>query len=84
MLVEGVDYTVNLATGLITWITDQSGAALVTATYEHRETEVSPPNGSLLVLQGVSDQDGRVFTQVRYDDDDDLVGALDILRSAIA
>ena len=73
VLVEGVDYTVNLATGLITWITDQSGAALVTATYEHRETEVSPPNGALLVLSSISDADGRVFTQVQYADDDDLV-----------
>jgi hypothetical protein len=84
ILVEGVDYSVVLATGVITWITDQSGAALVTATYEHRTTDASPPHGSLLSAQSVSDGDGIASTQIRYDDNDQLVGKLDRIISEIA
>lgn len=81
VLVEGVDYTVVLSTGVITWITDQSGASVVDATYAHRETQAVPPHGSLLSPLTISEQDGRVFTQVLYPDDDALVGALDQLTS---
>ncbi len=84
-LVEGVDYTVVLATGVITWITDQSGATLVTASYEHRETNAGDgvtAHGKLLTLSSLSQEDGRAFTQVRYADDSSLVGTLDRLINA--
>lgn len=83
-LVRGVDYNVTLASGLVSWITDQSGASTLVAKYEHRETQVSPPHGQLLNNLSVSEDDGRVFTQVRYPDDDDLVGQLDQLTSTLA
>ncbi len=83
-LVEGTDYTVVLSTGIITWITDQSGAASVTATYEHREADASPAHGSLLVVASRSDDDGVARTQVRYDDNDDLVGKFDRLRGTLS
>ncbi len=78
-LVEGVDYTATLSSGRITWITDQTGAALVTASYEHRQTNASPPHGDLLSASSLSDAEGRVFTQVLFDDDPALVGTLDRL-----
>ena len=84
VLVEGVDYTVVLSTGVITWITDQSGAALVTATYEHRQTDATPAHGTLLISTSQSNSEGRVFTQVRYADNDALVGTLDRLRNVVA
>lgn len=83
-LVRGVDYNIILANGLVSWITDQSGAATLVATYEHRETPVTPSFGTLLSNLSVSEDDGRVTTQVRYADDNDLVGQLDELTSAIA
>lgn len=83
-LVRGVDYNVTLASGLISWILDQSGATTLVARYEHQETPVSPPHGQLLSSVSESEDDGRVFTQVLYPDDDDLVGQLDQLTSDIA
>ncbi len=83
-LVRGVDYNIILSNGLVSWITDQSGATTLVAKYEHRETPVSPPHGQLLSSLGISEDDGRVFTSVRYADDDDLVGQLDQLTSDIA
>lgn len=84
VLVEGVDYTVNLGTGVITWITDQSGATTVDASYEHRETNASPPNGELLSTAAVSDDEGRVETSVRYGPPFTLVQGIDRLFSALA
>ena len=81
VLVEGVDYTVNLTLGRITWITDQTGASVVDVSYEHRETNASPPHGTLLSASGQSEIDGRVFTQVRVEDDNAIVGTLDRLIS---
>lgn len=84
-LTEGVDYQVNnLTTGEIQWLTDQSGATLVTATYWHKATEVSPPFGTLLTDTALSDGDGRVFARVEYEDDDDIVGHADVLESALS
>lgn len=82
-LVETTDYTVNLTTGLITWVTDQSGAALVTADYEHRGDPVTPAHGTLLSSSGNSDANGQLWTRVRYDDDDDLVGQIDIATALV-
>ena len=84
VLVEGVDYTVTLSNGRITWITDQTGATVVDVSYEHRETDVSPPHGTLLSASSQSEEDGRVFTQVLFPDDDDLVGTLDRLKVDLA
>ncbi len=84
VLVEGVDYSVNLSTGVITWITDQSGATVVDASYEHRETNATPPHGDLLSTTAISDEDGRVNTQVAYGTGTTLVGAIDRLINAFA
>ena len=83
-LVEGVDYTVTLSSGRITWITDQTGATLVTASYEHRETNVLPPHGTLLSASSLSDAEGRVFTQILWPNDVDLIGTLDRLIGDLA
>ncbi len=81
-LVETTDYTVVLATGIITWVTDQSGAVIVTATYEHRSTGASPGHGNLVTSESVSDPDtGIAVTQVFYPDSDPLVGTIDFLES---
>ena len=84
VLVEGVDYTVSLFNGRITWITDQTGATVVDVSYEHRETDVSPPHGTLLSASSQSEADGRVFTQVLFPDDNALVGTLDRLKVDLA
>lgn len=81
-LVEGVDYTVVLSTGVITWITDQSGATVVDASYEHRENNATPPHGDLLSTVAVSDDEGRVNTQVAYGGETLLVGTIDRLINA--
>lgn len=78
-LVETTDYTVNTATGVVTWVTDQSGASLVTATYEHRTAGDTPAHGTLLTASSQTDTDGLAETQVFYEDDDSLVGKLDHL-----
>ncbi len=82
-LVETTDYTVVLSTGVITWVTDQSGATVVTATYEHRLTPAAPPNdathGTLLADTSISDENGVVTTRILVPDDDDLVGTIDDL-----
>lgn len=75
------DYTVNTTTGLITWVTDQSGAALVTATYNHRSSGATPAHGTLLTQLSITDENGIAQTQVAYADDDDLVGKLDAIES---
>lgn len=84
VLVEGVDYTVVLSTGRITWITDQTGATVVDVSYEHREADVLPPHGTLLSASSLSDAEGRVFTQVLWPNDVDLVGTLDRLIGDLA
>lgn len=78
-LVETTDYTVALATGVITWVTDQSGAALVTATYEHRAVDADPAHGTLLTSRSQTDENGNARTQVLWPDNDALVGKLDLL-----
>lgn len=83
-LAETVDFTVVLATGVITWVTDQSGATLVTCNYEHRATEVAPAHGTLLSASSVTDENGNAQTQVAYDDNDALVGTLDHLDASEA
>lgn len=84
-LVETTDYTVVLSTGVITWVTDQSGAALVTASYEHRLTAANPPNddshGTLLSATTISDVNGIVSTRILVPDDDELVGTTDNLNA---
>lgn len=82
-LVLTTDYTVVAATGVITWVTSQVGK-VVRATYEHRTVNATPAHGTLLSALSQSASDGRVFTQVRYPDDDALAGRLDRLISALA
>ena len=80
-LVLTTDYTVNTTTGLITWVTDQSAATLVTATYNHRSSGATPAHGTLLTQLSITDENGIAQTQIAYADDDDLVGTLDALES---
>jgi hypothetical protein len=65
---EGVDYTVNLATGIVTWASDQSGADAVLASYRHRGTPATPGHGTLLAAQTSSDAQGIARTFVDYVD----------------
>jgi len=76
-LAETTDYTVDLATGEITWVTNQTGASLVLATYEHRGDLALPAFGELLDAGTLTDSDGRAITRVRYDDNDAIVGQYD-------
>ncbi len=82
-LVVTTDYTVVLSTGVITWVTDQSGVALVTCDYEHRSAPTTPAHGSLLNSTATSDADGKVVTRVKYADNDALVGELDLLTCSV-
>jgi hypothetical protein len=82
-LVETTDYTVVLATGVITWVTDQSGATAVTVDYEHRQTPADPPYGTLENATSTSDNSGDIFTRVAYDDDNTIVGELDELIASV-
>jgi hypothetical protein len=77
-LVQGTDYTVVLSTGVITWVTNQSGNTM-TVDYVHRQTAASPSHGTLLTTSGSSAADGRVFTDVKYADSAALVGKIDLL-----
>lgn len=83
-LVVTTDYTVVLSTGVVTWVTDQQGAAVVQASYEHRGVPIQPPHGTLLTSVTRTDADGNARTQVQYADDDALVGRLDIITSELA
>jgi len=83
-LAESTDFTVVLSTGVITWVTDQQGATLVSAAYEHRGTGALPAHGTLLGSSSSTDGDGRARTSVFYPDDDDLVGKLDLITSDLA
>ena len=83
LLAETADYTVVLSTGVITWVTDQSSALLVQASYEHRETDAEPAFGTLLSDSSQSDENGLASTQVRYPDQSSIVGQLDYLKSEI-
>lgn len=76
-LQETTDFTVVLSTGVITWVTDQQGASIVTASYEHRQTSASPSFGTLLSSQSQTDENGQAITRVRYPDNDAIVGELD-------
>lgn len=83
ILVEGGgnDYTAVLATGVITWVTDQQGPDSVECDYDHTGTVVDDgaTAGTLLSSSAESDEDGKIRTRVNYPDDSDLVGFLDVL-----
>lgn len=83
VLAETTDYTVDLSTGVITWVTDQSGAALVQASYEHKQTTALPAYGTLLTAQSETNSDGIAASQVAYPDDDTIVGEVDQLSTAL-
>jgi hypothetical protein len=85
VLVEGVNYNVVLATGIITWIDDQTGPDSILVDYDHREAEVddSDVQGELLTSTSQSNEAGKVRTRVRYADDDNDVGRLEVLEATI-
>ena len=83
-LAETTDFTVVLATGVITWVTDQQGATLVQASYEHRTVPVLPAHGTLLSNLSRTDANGNARTQVQYPDDDALIGRLDLISSELS
>ena len=86
VLVETTDYTVVLSTGVITWVTDQSSAALVTATYQHETVGATftAAYGTLLTTEVVTNANGFANVQVSWPDDLDLTGHLFDITSALA
>jgi hypothetical protein len=78
-LTDGVDYSVVLATGVITFLGahDPLLAGVYDATYEHAGSPASPAWGSLVITSSITDGDGVGQATVRYDDDSDLVGQKD-------
>ena len=91
-LVEGAsdDYTVDEATGIITWgpnITGASPAGPETsgyvASYKHEENPTTPAHGTLLQTISTTDNTGQAQTRVRYPDDDTLVGEYDRINASV-
>lgn len=80
-LVEGVDYSVDLATGVITWLATTPDDGDGRASYRHSEAPADPPHGTLLVAASTTDEHGKAITEVRYPDDSDLVGQFDRLEA---
>ncbi len=80
LLALTTDYTVVAATGVITWVTSQSGK-IVKATYNHRATGTTPAFGTLLTTEAVTDENGRATAQVAYGTDESIVGQLDALTA---
>ena len=78
LLVKGVDYSLVDATGVGTWITDQTSSDSVEASWSHATNPVTAnAHGTLLTVNTITDNYGRVETRVRYPGDDDLVGTRD-------
>ena len=76
-LVEGVDYSVVLSTGVITWLATTPADGDGFADYEHFDTPASPAHGTLLVSASATDINGKAVSLVRYDDDASLAGQFD-------
>jgi hypothetical protein len=82
-LAAGVDYTLSASTGVVTWLVSQVGKTVL-ARYAHPTTPVSPAHGTLLGAQSTTNALGLAETQVRYDEDAELVGALDHVSAELA
>lgn len=76
VLVEGVDWSIVDATGIVTIITDATGRSFE-ADYTHLANPVQPAHGTVLTASSSTDEDGRAATRISYPDDDDLVGHID-------
>ncbi|KKK81283.1 hypothetical protein LCGC14_2815020, partial [marine sediment metagenome] len=83
VLAETTDYTVVLATGVITWVLDHSDATQMLADYDHRDTPAASPSGELLNSTAQSDDLGRAVVRVRFADDDTLVDTGDRLTATV-
>lgn len=81
-LVLGVNYTVVLATGVITWVTDEQGNT-ITASYRHRGDPASPAHGALLNTAARTDASGEAVARVRYADSAPLANELDKLTATV-
>lgn len=87
LLTAGVDYNItNAATGEITWAGSHAppAASGYTATYTHRGVAVAGPFGNLLTTFSKTDESGKAVARVTYDDDDDLVGMVDVITATEA
>jgi hypothetical protein len=80
-LEETTDYTVNYATGLVTWVTALDTGADYLAKYRHLDVEATPAWGTLLNTSAITDERGDATLNVRYPDDDTLVGHYDRLKA---
>ena len=84
VLTEGVEYTVTGGGGGtgVQGVGPTYWQALDYAVYyEHKESPISPSHGTLLETSSQSDISGQAICRVRYPDDDDLVGAYDVLSA---
>lgn len=80
VLTEGVDYSVVLSTGVITWLGSHPNLDLgYTATYEHKTNPVPGPFGALQTTLSRTDSNGIAQARVVYEDDDDIVGQKDAI-----
>lgn len=68
LLLETTDWTMNYATGVGTWVTDQSGSDIVEASYQHADFPGDSPHGTLLNTTGTTDENGQAFVRVRNED----------------
>ncbi len=79
-LVDPTDYTVVLATGVITWAGSHPvGGSAYTVDYHHQASPATPPHGTLLAPDTVTDENGVATTQIRYPDTAALAGQTDQL-----
>jgi hypothetical protein len=81
-LTLGVNYSVVLSTGVVTWITDEQ-ANDITASYRHRGDPATPAHGALLNTAARTDENGEVIARVRYSDNGALVNELDRLTATV-
>lgn len=63
-------YTVNFATGTLTPVGSWPSATIFVR-YRHRGVQRTPGHGTLVSASGVTDSNGMVFAQVRYQDNVD-------------
>ena len=79
------DYTVNEATGEITWAgAHPVGGSVYTASYGHSTVSATPPNGTLLQETSETDEYGFAETRVQYPDDDELAGDRDRITATMS
>lgn len=80
---EGVDYTVDISTGIITSLAPNFEAGKVyTCDYDHRDVPLTPPHAILRTTTSKTDADGEAICRVEIPNDATLEGEFDALGVA--